>query len=87
MLDKIEKFINNNKIDNYDNLYNTLINVFNSDIELAEINFIMYDKFKYQYLNNKLRDNRDGQEEFRNNLINLDKQCIISSDDPNICQA
>ena len=87
MLQTIENFIDNKKIDNKDELYNILVNVFNSDIELAEINFIMYDKFKYQYLNNKLRDNRDGQEEFRNNLINLDKHCIISGDDPNMCQA
>ena len=87
MLSEIEKYINNNYMNNYDKLYEKLINTYKSEIELHEIKFILYDKFSYKITNKKLHDKRDEQEEFREKLIELDKKCIISEDDPEQCQA
>lgn len=88
MLTEIEEYINNNcETYNYDKLYDLLINKFKSEIELLEIKFILYDKFSYKNINKKLRIQRDEQEEFREKLIELDKKCIISNDDPEQCQA
>jgi len=87
MLNEIEKYIDNNKFLNYDELYDTLINLYKTDIEQQEIKFIMYDKFNYKKTNKKLRIDRDEQDEFREKLIKLDNKCIISEDDAEQCQA
>jgi len=87
MLLEIEKYITDNYDNDYNKLYEKLINIYKSDIELQEIKFIMYDKFSYNIKNKKLREERDEQNEFRKKLIELDKKCLISDDDPEQCQA
>ena len=64
-----------------------MINIFTSSTELLEIQFIMYDKFLYKIEKNEISDKRLEQEDFRNKIIELDKQCIITGDDVEICQA
>jgi hypothetical protein len=90
MLSEIEKYINDNydnDDNNYNKLYEKLINLYTSDIEIQEIKLILYDKFSYKITNKNLRDERDEQEKFRKKLIKLDNTCIISGDDPEQCQA
>jgi hypothetical protein len=87
MLDIIEKYINKNMTTDYDKLYNLLINKFKTDIEIAEIKYIMYDKFSYIVQNKLLHKVRDEQHEFREKIISLDECCIISGDDHEQCQA
>jgi len=91
MLLEIEKYItdnyDNDNDNDYNKLYEKLINIYKSDIELQEIKFIMYDKFLYKFTNKELKNKRDEQEEFRQKLIELDKNCIISEDDYEQCQA
>ena len=74
MLDEIDKYINNNPISNYDVLYDTLSDKY----EIEEVRFVMYDKFNYKHIDRILKDNRNEQECFRDNIIKLDKKCIIS---------
>ena len=86
--------INHNNLD-LDKLYKVLIDEFINKIPnyLYIINFIMYDKFKYYPFNSanldtlSLATERRGQNEFRLNIINRDKVCIISGDDVDICEA
>jgi len=85
MISEIEKYININNCNDYDELYENLTKIYMNN--LTEIKFVMYDKFKYQYTNKQLKNKRDKQEEFRQKLIQLDKECIISGDDPEQCQA
>lgn len=47
MLTEIEKYINDNNNKPVNELYKLLINNYKSEIENAEIRFIMYDKFNY----------------------------------------
>ena len=81
MLLEIEKYITDNyenDYNDYNKLYEKLINIYKSDIEKQEIKFIMYDKFLYKFTNKELKNKRDEQEEFRQKLIGLDKNCVIS---------
>lgn len=87
MLLEIEQYINDNYDNDHDKLYKKLLNIYKSEIELQEIKYILYDKFSYKIVNKQLRDERDEQEVFRKKLIELDKKCIISDDDPEQCQA
>jgi hypothetical protein len=88
---ELYKLIENLKTNiEYIDKYKELINLYKDDIN--KINLVFYDLYQFEYnenseINKSLKDNRDGQEEFRNNLINLDKHCIISGDDPELCQA
>jgi len=87
MLTEIEEYINNNNTNDYNKLYESLINKFKSEIELQEINFMMYDKFLYKFTNKELKNKRNEQNEFRQKLIDLDGNCVISEDDCEQCQA
>jgi hypothetical protein len=86
--------INNNNLD-LDKLYKLLIDEFINKIPnyLYIINFIMYDRFKYYPYNNSNLDilslaiERRGQNEFRINIINRDKVCLISGLDADDCDA
>jgi len=87
---EVQEYIEKNNNKDINMIFNELKNKINNDI----LNFIFYDKFNFEYdknedieINKQLRDDRDGQEEFRNNLVELDQHCIISEDDPDICQA
>ena len=83
-----------NEIDNiiltYDNLsmieiYDNLskLNIYDKII----IDFYMYDRYKYIHNNQILVEKRDGQEEFRQKLINRYRCCIISDAPPITCEA
>ena len=85
MISEIENYINMNNSNDYDELYENLTKIYMNN--LTEIKFVLYDKFKYQYTNKQLKNKRDKQEKFRQKLIELDKECIISGDDPEQCQA
>ncbi len=101
MLIEIEQYVLHNKNDDLhdlNELYKELINEFCPDNDYSSkllnihiINFIMYDKFKYDPNNNeitkKLSELRQGQSKFREELINRDETCIITGDDAEICQA
>ena len=94
-MEAIENYINCNYNINHEELYNKLIEKYynNNNNSIFIINFIMYDKFKYYPLNSpnpeiiKLAKERIGQTEFRYNIINRDKVCIITGDDADICEA
>jgi hypothetical protein len=85
MLSEIEKYIDKNNSNDYEELYKNLKNMYSNN--LSEIKFVLYDKYKYQHTNKELKNKRDKQEEFRKKLIELDKECIISGDDAEQCQA
>ena len=97
MLQKIENYIQiniiNNENINYYDLYLSLINKFYSDKDssIYKINFVFYDKLKiepFNYESTKLLCNeRIGQTKFRKDLIDFYKNCIITGDDSEICQA
>ena len=94
-MDIIEKYVDNNNYINYDELYKKLIDLFYDEIpnSLYIINFIMYDKFKFYPFNSSNQDvlslalERRGQSDFRINIINRDKKCIISGDNISMCEA
>ena len=85
MISDIENYINISKYNDYDELYESLKKNYINNT--TEIKFVLYDKFKYIYCNKELKNKRNKQEEFRQKLIELDKECIISGDDPEQCQA
>lgn len=78
---------------NYYLIYKKIIDKFYSDKDdsIYKINFVFYDKFKIQPENFVdtlgLCNERIGQTKFRTDIVNFYSCCIISEDDPIICQA
>ena len=89
MLDVIESYINeiNNGV-TLDDLYKKILEKFNSDIEKKEIEFIMYEKFKYKpkiiesYEEKIKRKDRQFKEEVKL----FYKTCVITGRSNKVCE-
>jgi len=68
-----------------ENRYELLLEKYDKSI----IDFYMYDKYNYLYNKDtqKLQINRNGQTNFKNQLIDRYKCCIISNNTADICDA
>jgi len=96
MLNKINIFINtllNNGIE-LDNIFIRLCDKFSYDESnnINAIKFILASRFNYYTEEQneeikKLCDERDGQNEFRQQLLLRDNNCLITNDNENVCEA
>lgn len=95
MLDKINIFINKNLMDgDLNNLFIRLCDVYcsNESNNINLIKFVLIDRFGYNPIKQnenikKLCEEREGQNKFRKELILRDKNCLISGDNADICEA
>lgn len=95
MLCEINNFINNNLMNNnLDDLFIRLCDKYSSDESnnINSIKFVLLDRFNYkpEYQNEnikKLCEEREGQNKFRQELIIRDGKCLITGDNPEICEA
>ena len=80
------KYINLQKLD-ANTLYNHLIN--DTKYNLEEIEFELYDLFEYEPKTElyEMREKRLKQEQFHKQILERDKQCIITNRINKVCQA
>lgn len=77
----------------YDYLYNSTDSIYDDYNKLIKkyghkiVDFVIYDLYEIIFDKFQNKKNRDGQQEYRNNLINMYKSCIVTGDDAYICDA
>ena len=99
MLLEINKYIDGlemklDLLEQLDLLFNRLCDKYSSNESnhINSIKFILFDRFEYNPMERnekikKLCEERDGQNNFRDKLIKRDKNCLITSDNYEICEA
>lgn len=75
--------INDNKQLNHYELYEKLKMKYNKN----DVEFVMYDLYKYTHSTINTTETRTEQDKFREKIIERYGQCIISGDDPMVCEA
>lgn len=89
----VDKIIGNDDYSNLKLLFEELIEKFTSDIEKIEIEFIMYERFNYKYVNDENNLDESTEEKvkrkdnkFKEEVKKYYKNCIVTGTSQKICQ-
>jgi len=89
----VDKIVAKNDHSNLKLLFEELIEKFTSDIEKIEIEFIMYERFKYKYVNNENNLDESTEEKvkrkdnkFKEEVKKYYKNCVITGRSSKVCE-
>ena len=86
----VDMIVTKNNHSNLRLLFEQLIEKFTSDIEKIEIEFIMYERFKYKYVNNLIESTEEKvkrkDDKFKEEVKAYYKNCVITGRSSKVCE-